>query len=96
MLHKIRRVLHVALPVPYVPVGVTRCALVTHRYIHMRLLAAEPRSAAGLVFPSQYLCGQIMLTLFSMVGFNGKADAFLLVYCELIGCKSLSLGLAFQ
>ena len=34
-----------ALPVPYVPVRVTRGALIAHRYT-MRLPAAEPRSIA--------------------------------------------------
>ena len=33
----------------------------------MRLPAAEPRSSAGLLFPSQYLSGMIWLTAYSMV-----------------------------
>ena len=33
----------------------------------MRLLAAEPRSIAGLLFPFQYLCGTILVTPYSMV-----------------------------
>ena len=33
----------------------------------MRLLAAEPRSIAGLLFPLQYLCGTILVTPYSMV-----------------------------
>ena len=33
----------------------------------MRLLAAEPRSIAGLLFPCQYLCGTILVTPCSMV-----------------------------
>ena len=48
MLYKIRcnlmHPLYSALPVPYVPVRVTRGALIAHRY--MRLLAAELRSIA--------------------------------------------------
>ena len=44
------------LPVPYVPVRITRCAFVAHRYAFMgeltRLLAAEPLSTAGFLFHS--------------------------------------------
>ena len=47
------------LPVPYVPVRVTRAL--------MRLLAAEPRIIPGLLFHSQYLCGTILVTPCSMV-----------------------------
>ena len=51
MLYKIRcnpmHPLYGALPVPYVPVWVTHGAVIAHRYT-MRLLAAEPRSIAGL------------------------------------------------
>ena len=58
MLYKIRRKpMHprkTALPAPYVPVRVTRSALVTHRYT-WRLLAAEPRSSVGPLFPYQYI-----------------------------------------
>ena len=39
--------LYGALTVPYVPVRVTRGALVTHRYTYMRRLAAEPRYHIG-------------------------------------------------
>ena len=50
-----------ALPVPYVPVRVTRGALIAHRYTF-----APPR-CAGLLFPSQYLSGMIWLTPYLMV-----------------------------
>ena len=54
MLHKIRcnpiRPLDGAVRVPHVRVWITRDALVAHQYIIMRLLAAEPHSAAGLVY----------------------------------------------
>ena len=33
----------------------------------MSILAAEPRSTAGLLFPCQYLCGTILVTPCSMV-----------------------------
>ena len=33
----------------------------------MRLLAAEPRSIAGLLFPCQYFCGTILVSPCSMV-----------------------------
>ena len=39
-----------ALPVPYVPVRVTRGALIAHRYTY-EAPAAVPRSTAGLLFP---------------------------------------------
>ena len=35
--------------------------------ILMRLLSAEPRRTAGLLFTSKYLCKRILLTLYSMV-----------------------------
>ena len=48
--------------------------------ILMRLLTAESRSTAGLLFPSQCLCGTIMPTLYSMhgvglEGFKSRANA---------------------
>ena len=54
-----------AVPVPYVPAWVTRGALTAHRstYIVMHLITAGSRCTAGLLFPSQYLCGRILLTL---------------------------------
>ena len=62
MLYKIRcnpvHPLNGALPGPYVPVRVTRGALV-HR------LAAEPRSTAGLLFSSRCPSGTILLTPYS-------------------------------
>ena len=61
MLYKIRcnpmHPLYGALPVPYVPVRVT---LGAHIGTRMRLLAAEPPSITGLLFPCQYLCGTIL------------------------------------
>ena len=51
-----------ALLVPYVPVWVT-CGAVVDIGKLMRLLPAEPRSAAGFLFPSQYISGVILLTL---------------------------------
>ena len=50
----------------YVPGRVTRGAVITHRTL-MRLLAAEHRNMAGLLFPCQYLCGTILVTTCSMV-----------------------------
>ena len=38
-----------------------------HIGILLSLLSAERRSSAGLLFPSEYLCGTIMQTLYSMV-----------------------------
>ena len=56
-----------ALPGPYVPVQVSRGALVAHRYTYMRRLAAEPRSASWLLFRSLWPSGIIFLTSYSMV-----------------------------
>ena len=58
--------LYGALPVPYVPVRVTPAVHWSHICILMRLLAAEPRSTVGPIFPSQGPCGTILLTLYSM------------------------------
>ena len=70
MLYKIRcnpkHPLCGALPVPYVPVRVTRGALIAHRYTFAPP-AVEPRSTALLLFPSQYLSGMIWLTPYLMV-----------------------------
>ena len=44
-----------------------RCGLHAHIGTLMRLLAVEPHSIAGLLFPCQYLCGTILVTSCSMV-----------------------------
>ena len=66
MLYKIRcnpvHPLNGALPGPYVPVRVSRGALVVHRYTY-----APPRCTAGLLFPSRCPSGTILLTPYSMV-----------------------------
>ena len=71
MLYKIRcnqmHPLNDALPGPYVPVLVTSGALVAHIGMPMLHLAAEPRSAEGLLFSSQCPSGMILLTPCSMV-----------------------------
>ena len=88
MLYKIRcnpvHPLNGALPGPYVSVRVTRGHLIAHWYTYMRRLAVEPRSTAGLLFPSQ--CPSIWNDLANPVfdgvglaGFKGRANAFLLV-----------------
>ena len=51
-----------ALPVPYVPVHVTRGAVLAHRFTY-----APPRSIAGLLLPCQYLCRTIFVTRCLMV-----------------------------
>ena len=53
--------------VPYLCQSVSHAAFWWHIGILMRLLAAETRSTAGLLFPSRYLCGTILLTLYSML-----------------------------
>ena len=68
MLYKIRcNLMHHfcgALPVPYVKDAgyARRC---DHTSVH--LLAAEPHSVTGLLFPGQCLCGTILATPYSMV-----------------------------
>ena len=55
--------LYSALPVP---VRVTP-GTVMHISTLMRLLAAEPRSIAGFLFPCRYLCGTLLVTQHAMV-----------------------------
>ena len=55
-----------SLPVPYVALLAARGAVIAHWYTLMRLLAAQPRSIAGLLFPCQYLCGTILVTAYLM------------------------------
>ena len=70
MLYKIRcnpmNPFYDALPVPCVPLRVTRCAVISHRYTY-----APPRcrtsKQAGVLFPCQCLCGTILVTKYSMV-----------------------------
>ena len=66
----------------------------------MRLPAAEPRSPAGLLFPSQYLSGTIWLTPYSMVWewWFSRAGPMLFCWpsCSLLFCLQLfSLSLLF-
>ena len=70
MLYKIRcnptHPLYGALPVPCVPVLVTRCAVIAHRFTY-----APPRCRSSqyrrTLFPCQYLRGTILVTPCSMV-----------------------------
>ena len=70
MLYKIRcnplHSLYGVLPVPYVPVRVTRVVVVAHRFTY-----APPRcrtsKCSRLLFPFQYLCGTILVIQYSMV-----------------------------
>ena len=103
MLYKIRcnskHPLCGALPVPYVPVRVTRGALIAHRIL-LRLPAAEPRSSAGLLFLSQYLSVMIWLTPYLMVWDWRVSRAgpmpFCWPSCSLIFCLQLfSISLLF-
>ena len=72
----------------------------SHISIPMRLPAAEPRSAPGLLFPSQYLSGTIWLTPYSMVCdwrvSRAGPIAFCWPSCSLLFCLQLfSLSLLF-
>ena len=58
--------LYGALSVPYVPVRVTSGTLVAHRYAYAPPHCAHRRTA-GRLFPSQCICGAILLTLYSMM-----------------------------
>ena len=78
MFYKIRcdlmHPLYGALPVPFVPVR-------SHIGTLMRLLAAEPHSVAGLLFPSVFLWNDHSDPVFDGVGLSGfksRANAFLL------------------
>ena len=70
MLYKIRcnpkHPLCGALPVPYVPVPVTRGALIAHQYTFAPPLCRTSQYCRTL-FPSQYLSGMIWLTPYLMV-----------------------------
>ena len=79
-----------------------RCVLHVVLWSHistlMRLLAAEPHSTAGLLFPFQYLCGTILVTPNSMVwGWQVSRAGpmtFYFPWCSLLFCLlqfSLSL-----
>ena len=58
--------LYGALPVPYVPVRVTRGAVIAHQYTYVtpRCRTSQHR---GLLFPCQYLCGTILVIPCSVV-----------------------------
>ena len=47
----------------------------------MRYIAAQPRSTAGLLIPSQYLCGTIFLTPYSMVWAWDVSRAMSIPFC---------------
>ena len=60
--------LYGVLPVPYVPVQVSRCALVAHWYAYVLPgCRVSYYLTAGLVLPSLYLLRMILLTLYLMV-----------------------------
>ena len=70
-----------ALPGPYVPVLVTRGALVTYRYTLMHCLAAEPFSTAGILFPSLCPCmwndpPNPVFDGVGLAGFKSRTNAF--------------------
>ena len=103
MLYKIRcKPMHPlcgALPVLYVPARL-HAVLSSRIVILMRLLAAEPRIAAGLLFPSQYVSGAIWLTPYSMVWdwrvLRAGPMPFCWPICSLLFCIQLfSLSLLF-
>ena len=66
MMYKIRcnpkHPLYGELPVPYLTLQVKCCALVTHWFTY-----AATRSTAWLLFPSQYIFGMFLVTLYSMM-----------------------------
>ena len=69
----------------------------SHIGILMRLLAAEPHSTAGILFPSQYLSGMILMTMCSMVwtgGFQQQGQCFFnSLATHFLFCLSLTLSL---
>ena len=53
---------------------VSQCGLQAVLWLHIGILilmCSVPRSTTGHLFPSQYLCGTILLTLYSTVGTGG-------------------------
>ena len=49
----------------------------------MSLLAAEPSSTTGLLFPCQYPCGTILVTMYSMVWDRRVSSAGLMHFYDL-------------
>ena len=103
MLYKIRcnqkHPLCGALPMPYMPVLVTRGALIAHRYT-LAPPCCRTSHTAGLLFPSQYLSGMIWLTPYLMVLDLRVSRAGLMPFCwpscSLLVCLQLfSLSLLF-
>ena len=96
MLYKIRcnpmHPLYGALPVPYVPVRVTRGAVIAHRYtyVNTRCITSQYRI---IFIPCQYLCGTILMTPYSMVRVWRVSRAGLLPFylpnCKLRFCLLL-------
>ena len=91
-----------ALPVPYMPVRVTRGALIAHRYTYAphRCKTSQYRT---LLFPSQYLSGTIWLTSYSAMwdwrGSRAGQMPFSWPSCSLLFCLqlfSLSLLLHYK
>ena len=85
MLYKIRcnplHPLNDSLPGPYVPVWVTRGALVAHRYTYAPP-RCKPRSTPGLLFASQCPYGTILLTPYSMMwDWRVSRAGTMLLYC---------------
>ena len=68
---------------------VLQAVLWSHIGTHIRILAAEPRSIAGLLTPFQYLCGTILVTPYSMVCDWRVSRAG--VQCLLIGLAARSV-----
>ena len=81
--------LYGALLVPYVPVRVTRGAvMLSHIGTRMRLLAAEPLSIAGHLFPGLCLCGTILQPRVRWCGTGGFQEQG---QCLFIGLAASSL-----
>ena len=72
-----------------------RCAshtvLWSHIGILMHLLAAEPHSTAGLLFPFKYLCGTIFVTPYSKEWHWRDSRAWPLYFIGLTACSHLTL-----
>ena len=80
---------------PYVPVRVTRGALVAHRYTYAPP-CAELRSTAALFFPSRCSTGTILLTQYSMVwDWRVSRAGPMLFYCPKLLYPNYTLLLFF-
>ena len=77
-----------AIPVPYAPVRVTHGALITQQYTYTPPRCRTSLHRRNFYSPPQYLCGAILLTLYSMV-WDKQGPCFFILSCSLPFCLLL-------